>query len=212
MIWMSVPRARYCPPGSGFLVAGDKGGRLFSLNTSALGNLESSPGSNDFKASAAGIFDLSLWQSDQGPLLYEHDWHGLLKAYALTDTGVSPTPVSQGTWAGDSLYQGMTVSSNGGAEGIVWETTGDHSQPGIPGTLHAWNASDLTQEIWNSDMQPGDTLGNFSKFVSPLVANGFVYVPTVSNQLSVYGLGSVGVGDSPGPQIVSILNGASLNQ
>ena len=200
-------------PGAGFLVAGDKGGRLISLNAGALGHVESGPGVNDFKASAAGIFDLSLWESsDQGPLLYEHDWHGVLKAYPLNATSVSPTPVSQGTWNGDSLYQGMTVSSNGGAEGILWETTGDHSQPGVPGTLHAWNASDLTQELWNSDMQPGDALGGFAKFVPPLVANGYVYVPTLSNQLVIYGLSAAGAGALAGPQVVSVLNGASFIQ
>jgi uncharacterized protein (TIGR03437 family) len=197
---------------AGSLVAGDKGGHLIGLNTAGLGHVEASPGTNDFKASAAGIFDFALWQSDQGPLLYEHDWHGYLKAYALNGASIASTPVSQGTWNGDSLYQGLAVSSNGTADGIVWETVGDHSQPGVPGTLHAWNASDLTQELWNSDMQPGDTLGGFAKFVSPLVANGFVYVPTLSNQLAVYGINTAGAALAAGPQIVSILNGASFIQ
>ena len=199
-------------PGAGFLTAGDKGGRVLSLNQSALGHVESSPGVNEFTASASGIFNLSLWQSDQGPLLYEHDWHGVLKAYPLSDTSVASTPASQGTWNGDSLYQGMTISSNGTADGIVWETTGDHSQPGVPGTLHAWNASDLTQELWNSDMQPGDTLGSFAKFAPPLVANGSVFVPTLSNQLVVYGLQSNAAANLTSPQIASILNGASFIQ
>ncbi|HLX44239.1 MAG TPA: hypothetical protein VKR43_12430 [Bryobacteraceae bacterium] len=199
-------------PGANFLVAGDKGGRVISLNVGSLGHVEGSPGTSDFKASSTGIFDLSLWQSDQGPLLYQHDWHGVLKAYPLNDTAALPTPVSQGTWNSDSLYQGMAVSSNGTSDGIVWETTGDHSQPGVPGTLHAWNASDLTQELWDSDMQPGDALGSFAKFVSPLIANGFVYVPTLSNQLVVYGLSTTGGGALAGPQIVSILNGASFIQ
>ena len=178
------------PPGAGFLVAGDKGGHVISLGAGALGHVESSPGLSSFKASASGIFELSLWQSDQGALLYQHDWHGVLKAYPLNNTTVLPTPVSQGTSVGDSLYQGMAISSNGSADGILWETTGDHSQPGGPGTLHAWNASDLTQELWNSSLQAADVLGSFAKFASPLVANGYVYVPTLSNQLVVYGLHS----------------------
>jgi uncharacterized protein (TIGR03437 family) len=196
-------------PDGSVVLAGDKGGRLIYLNPGAMGHVESAPGASDFEASDAGIFGLALWQSTQGLLLYEHDWNGLLKSYQVAGATISSTPVSQGTWKGDSLYHGMAVSSNGGTEGIVWETVGDHSQPGVPGTLHAWNASDLTQELWNSDMQPGDALGGFAKFVAPLVANGCVFVPTFSNQLVVYGLAANG-GALTGPQITSILNGASF--
>ena len=57
------------------------------------------------------------------------------------------------------------------------------------GTLHAFNALNVGQEIWNSDMQgTRDTLGSFTKFANPTVVNGKVYVPTASNQVSVYGL------------------------
>lgn len=175
--------------GEDLLVLGDKGGRLVTLNPKSLGNIESTPGTNTFDASPAGIFDLALWQTEDGALLYEHDWNGYLKSYSLTASGISREPVSKGTWYGDSLYQGMAISSNGSADGILWETTGNHSSDGVPGTLHAWNASDLTEELWNSDMHDGDALGSFAKFVAPVVANGRVYVPTFSNQVVVYGLG-----------------------
>jgi uncharacterized protein (TIGR03437 family) len=197
-------------PGGNLVVAGDKGGRLINLDSGAMGGIESSAGADDFQASPAGIFQVSVWQSAQGPLLYEHDWNGPLKAYPVGTVGISATPVLQGTWTGDSLYQGMAVSSNGGTGGIVWETTGDHSQPGVPATLHAWNASDLTQELWNSGMQPGEVLGVFMKFAIPLVANGRVYVPTASNQLVIYGLLPAGGANEQGPQISAALNGASF--
>lgn len=197
--------------GGALVVAGDKGGRLINLKSGKLGHIESGPGVDDFAVSSFGIFDLAMWKSDQGELLYQHDWHGYLKAYRVTGAGISTTPAVKGTWLGDSLYQGMAVSSNGSADGIVWETTGDHSHAGVPGTLHAWNASDLT-ELWNSDMQPGDVLGAFAKFVAPLVANGRVYVPTFSNQLVIYGpRTSVGSG-STAPQVASVFNGASFIQ
>jgi len=197
--------------GGNQVLAGDKGGRLINLQSSRLGHVESSPGANDFAASSYGIFDLALWQTTQGGLLFEHDWNGSLKSYAVTDAGISQTPVSTGTWRGDSLYQGMAVSSNGTADGIVWETTGDHSTAGVPGTLHAWNASDLT-EIWDSNQQPGDVLGGFVKFVAPLVANGRVYVPTFSSQLVVYGLRSSSSAPSTVPDVASVFNGASFIQ
>jgi uncharacterized protein (TIGR03437 family) len=197
-------------PGSNLVVAGDKGGRLINLDSGAMGGIESSGGANELNASPAGIFQLSLWQSAQGPLLYEHDWHGPLKAYAVGVGGISPAPVSEGTWTGDSLYQGMAISSNGGTGGIVWETTGDHTQPGVPATLHAWNASDVTQQLWSSDIEPGDVLGAFAKFAVPLVANGRVYVPTFSNELAIYGLTTGSWLSDVEPQVSAEMNGASL--
>lgn len=199
-------------PGTNLVLTGDKGGRLINLDSTSLGHIESAPGVDDFTVSPAGIFGLALWQSAQGTLLYEHDLNGFLKAYPVTSTAITQTPVSTGTWKGDSQYQGMAISSNGSADGIVWETTGDHSQAGIPGTLHAWNASDLTQELWNSGMNPGDVLGSFAKFVASLVANGRVYVPTFSNRLVIYGLQSSGADNPLAPQVASILNGGSLIQ
>jgi uncharacterized protein (TIGR03437 family) len=197
------------PSGTNLALTGDKGGRLINLDSTSLGHVETAPGADGFLASAAGIFNLALWQTDQGTLLYEHDLNGYLKSYAVTPTAIGQAPVSTGIWNGDSLYQGMEVSSNGSSDGIVWETTGDHSQPGIPATLHAWNASDLTQELWNSDMNPGDVLGSFAKFAAPLVVNGRLYVPTLSNQLVIYGLQTVSA-NSSAPQIASVLNGGSL--
>ena len=197
------------PSGISLALTGDKGGRLINLDSSSLGHVETAPGADGFLASAAGIFNLALWESDQGTLLYEHDLNGYLKSYAVTPTGIGQSPVSTGIWNGDSLYQGIEVSSNGSSDGIVWETTGDHSRAGIPATLRAWNASDLTQELWDSDTNPGDVLGSFAKFAAPLVVNGRVYVPTLSNQLAIYGLQSASV-DRSAPQIASVLNGGSL--
>jgi outer membrane protein assembly factor BamB len=84
----------------------------------------------------------------------------------------------------------MAVSANGGADGtgIFWMTAGDHSAPGVPGTLYAFNASDLTQLLWSSEMNARrDRLGRFAKFANPTVANGRVFVSTFSNELVIYG-------------------------
>jgi uncharacterized protein (TIGR03437 family) len=200
-------------PSLKLLVVGDKAGNLYNLSTNTLGGIEMVKGAVDFQASPSGIFQFCLWQSNSGPLLYQHPLVNPLTAYAVGDQGINQTPVSQSTWIGDSLFASMAVSSNGGSGGIIWETEGDHSQPGIPGTLHAFNASDLTQELWNSDMQPGrDVLGAFAKFAVPLIANGRVYVPTFSNQLVIYGLLGNSSQQSATTEITAVLNGASLIQ
>lgn len=58
-----------------------------------------------------------------------------------------------------------------------------------PGVLRAFDATDVSKELWNSLQDATrDDLGNFAKFSPPTVVNGKVYLPTFSNQLVIYGL------------------------
>jgi hypothetical protein len=90
--------------------------------------------------------------------------------------------------------------------GIVWAL--DQSQyctqqaKGCgPVVLHAYDATNLSNELWNSTMSSGDAAGNAVKFTVPTIANGKVYVgtrgnnaggadssTTVPGELDVYGL------------------------
>ena len=89
-------------------------------------------------------------------------------------------------------------------------TTGDFTKDGLPGTIHAFDALDLSNELWNSDLAGSrDTLGEFAKFAPPTVANGLVYVPTFSNSVGIYGI--LGSGSQPSTGTIStIVNGASF--
>lgn len=198
-------------PESNLLITGDKAGNLYHIDTRSMGHVEDSSAPVHFVASWTSIFQIGLWGGEQTPRVYQQDRYGPLKAYSVNGASVSETPVLQNSWNGDSLFQGMAISSDGESGGIVWETTGDRNRPGIPGTLHAFDASDLTQELWNSDMRPDDRLGAFAKFAVPLVVNGRVYVPTFSDQLVIYGF-LTDIRETLDPQITALLNGASFIQ
>ena len=59
-------------------------------------------------------------------------------------------------------------------------------ESGFGGTLHAYDASNLASELYNSQMNSWrDALGSFVKFSLPAIANGKVYV---GNALAVFGL------------------------
>ena len=51
----------------------------------------------------------------------------------------------------------------------------------------AFNAENLTQQLWNSTLTSTDNTMNFTKGSPPVIANGKVYVPSLSNAISVYG-------------------------
>ena len=76
--------------------------------------------------------------------------------------------------------------------GIVWaamSNAGSANHATQPGILRAYDASDITRELWNSQQNATrDGFGNFAKFVPPTVANGKVYMATFSQKVVVYGL------------------------
>jgi uncharacterized protein (TIGR03437 family) len=205
-------------PNTNLVLGGDKFGTLYAVNSNSMGHLWSSAPQNSgvqaFQAvQYGGIFNLAIWDQGSTSVVYVREQGDFLKAYQIVNGTVNTSPISVSTSAADIPLDGMAVSANGAASGsgIVWEITGDHTQSPVPGTLHAFNANDLTKELWNSDMNASrDSLGVFPKFVPPTIANGKVYVPTFSNQVVAYGLLS-GAGSSA-PQITAVSNSASYLQ
>jgi hypothetical protein len=88
----------------------------------------------------------------------------------------------------------LALSSNGGQQGtgILWTShpiNGDANHSVVPGILQAYDATNVTHELWNSNMNgKRDSIGKLAKFVVPTIANGKVYMATFSNKLNVYGL------------------------
>jgi hypothetical protein len=93
------------------------------------------------------------------------------------------------------------ISSNGTNDGILW--TVDQGQPlqspqaTTNATLYAYDATNLSNELYSSSTNSGDQPGIGIKFTSPIVANGKVYIstghdPVTASQprgeIDVYGL------------------------
>jgi len=115
--------------------------------------------------------------------VYYGDVGDNLKAYAISNAMLSTTPTSQTTTSFE--YPGTTpsVSANQSSNGIVWAV--ENSSPAV---LHAYNASNLAQELYNSNQAGSrDQFGPGNKFITPIVANGKVFVGTQTG-VAVFGL------------------------
>jgi hypothetical protein len=188
-------------PNSPLMFSGGKEGVIFLLNRTAMGKLEgadSGPlqrfqaGHGCGQKDCAQTLGTAFWSRGNDGMLYLWDRRDVLRAYKFVDNRFLTVPA-----AVSSVTVGMTggpsVSADGSDEGsgIVWATTTESTRNAgpAPGTLRAFRASDVSQEIYNSDMNSArDALGDFTKFAPPVVANGKVYVPTQGNVVSVYGL------------------------
>jgi len=85
----------------------------------------------------------------------------------------------------------ISANKTTAGSGILWVTheLGNPNHHTVPGVLRAFDATDLSHELWNSRQNAArDDYGNFAKYSTAIVANGKVYVPTFSQQIAVYGL------------------------
>jgi hypothetical protein len=97
----------------------------------------------------------------------------------------SGSPVTQSTNTLGASGATPVISANGTSTAIVWAL--DTTANGGP-VLHAYDATDLSSELYNSSMQAGrDAVDATATYSVPVVANGHVYVGTQTG-VEVYGL------------------------
>ena len=105
-----------------------------------------------------------------------------LKAFPIISGKLKTTPATQSTH--HFGYPGATpsVSANGATNGIVWAVENGGA------ILFAFDASDLTKVLYDSSQAPSgrDSFAG-NKFITPMVANGKVYVGSTSS-VAVFGL------------------------
>jgi hypothetical protein len=189
-------------PVTHLVMGGGKDGTLFVLNRDNLGGFGDAAAVQQV-AMGHGIFSTgAFWNNN----FYLSAASSSLNAYSLnpaqpqfTLSSSSPTTYP---WPGTT----PSVSAAGTQGGIVWALDNHlyctNQSPGCgPAVLHAYDATNLATELWNSAMTGTDAAGFAVKFAVPTIANGKVYVGTRGNntggaygstsssgELDVYGL------------------------
>ncbi len=109
-----------------------------------------------------------------------------LKAFPITNAVLATEAASQSAVTFSSPGTTPSISANGTTNGIVWAL---ESNTGAPAVLHAYDATNLANELYNSGQAANsrDSFGNGNKFITPMIVNGKVYVGTPTG-VAVFGL------------------------
>jgi hypothetical protein len=189
-------------PNTTLAFTGGKQGVIYVMSQSSLGGLQNSlvplqamQASNGCGFTQCGqSLSTAYWANSTSPYLFVWDKQDYLRAYPFDPIGQQFATAN--ATVGSVLPNttgGVVVTSDGSkaGSGVLWASTTDQSpfEGAVPGTLRAYDATNIANEIYNSN-QSGtrDTAGSFVKFLSPVVANGRVYLGNQSGTLNVYGL------------------------
>jgi PKD repeat protein len=195
-------------PGTTMAFSGGKEGKAYLVNRDNMGGLSGAPGADTNVIQSFQVTSFTApnnihggpvwWDGPDGSYAYVQGETDFLRQYKFDRTqgmfgnltyAQSPTAAPYGMPGGI-----LAVSANGtnAGSGIVWAShpySGDAVGATVPGILHAYDAQNVSHELWNSQqVQARDGVGYFAKFVPPTEANGKVYLATFSNRINVYGL------------------------
>ena len=164
-------------------VGAGKDGNLYVIDRTNMGKFNSS--SNNVYQELAGALPGGVWSmpaSLNGNIYYGPVGSPILR-FQFQNAKLKASAVAQ--TSNSFGYPGTTpsVSANAGSKAIVWATENTN-----PAVLHAYNATTLV-ELYNTNQAANgrDHFGNGNKFITPMIANGKVYVGTTAG-VGVFGL------------------------
>ena len=173
------------------LIGGGKDGRIIVMNRDNMGGYQQTDhviqevqtGTQEFD----NIFSTPVYWNGT---IYYHCAQDVAKAYNWdANTGmISTSPVSQGPDVFGGHGAISSLSANGTSDGILWEIDSTNAPTGGAAVLHAYDATNLHNELYkSSSMGARDQAGPAIKFSVPTIADGHVYVGT-QTELDIYSL------------------------
>jgi hypothetical protein len=166
------------------MVGAGKDGNIYLVDRDSMGKFNA--GANGNYQTLAGVLPGGIWSTPAyfNGTLYYGNVSGTLKAFTISSAKLAATPQSQSATQFTFPGTAPSVSANGTANAIVWAHENTN-----PGVLHAYDASNLAHEIYNSNQAAAnrDHFGAGNKYMTPIVADGKVFVGT-TNSVAVFGL------------------------
>ena len=157
-------------------VGAGKDSKIYVVNRDSMGKFSAQNDNaiyQEISGAIAGVFSMPAYFNNT---VYYGAVNDRVKAFPIANAKLATTASVQSS--NSFQYPGTTpaVSASGITNGIVWAV--ENSSPAV---LHAYDAGTL-QELYNSNQAASsrDHFGNGNKFITPMVANGKVFVGTQS--------------------------------
>lgn len=166
------------------VVGAGKDTNIYLLDRDAMGKFN--PGSNNIyqelsSVLGGGVYSMPAYFNNT---IYYGAVGDSIKALPMSNARLASAAASQ--TANRFPYPGATpsLSANGTSNPILWAV--ENSNPAV---LHAYDATNLANELYNSNQASGgrDHFGSGNKFIVPMVVNGKVYIGTKTG-VGVFGL------------------------
>jgi hypothetical protein len=165
------------------VVGAGKDGNLYVVNRDSMGKF--SRDGNNIWQQLSGALAGGIWATPayfHGTVYYGPVGTSI-RAFPIANARLASAPSSVSATAFAYPGTAPAISANGTGNGILWahENTGS-------AVLHAYDAANLGRELYNSS-QAGDRdwLGFGNKFITPMIADGKVFVGTQTG-VAVFGL------------------------
>jgi len=166
------------------MVGAGKDANIYVVDRDSMGKFNANANNN--YQTLNGALPGGIWSTPAyfNNTVYYGPVSGTLKAFTISSAKLTATPQSQS--ATSFTYPGTapSVSANGTANGIVWAH--ENTSPAV---LHAYDATNLAHELYNSNQAAAnrDHFGTGNKYITPMIADGKVFVGT-TNAVAVFGL------------------------
>ena len=165
-------------------VGAGKDGNIYLADRDSMGKFN--PAGDRIYQEIQGVLAGGVWSMPAyfNNTIYYGSQGNNLQAYAISKALLGTTPSSQSS--NQFPYPGATpsISANGTSNALLWAA--ENSGTAV---LHAYDATDLSKELYNSNQASGgrDNFGSGNKFITPTIINGKVYVGT-TNSVGAFGL------------------------
>jgi hypothetical protein len=165
-------------------VGAGKDQNLYVVNRDLLGKYNST--TNKIYQQLNGVLYSGIWSVPAyfNNTVYFGPVGNPMVAFGIANAMLSASPTSKTTESFTRPGVLPSISTNGNSNGIVWVVENTSTA-----VLHAFLASNLATELYNSNQAANgrDHFGAGNKFITPMIADGKVFVAT-ANSVAVFGL------------------------
>src|SRR5256886_12319201 len=166
------------------MVGAGKDGNLYVVNRDSMGRF--SAAGNNIWQQLTGVLGGGVWSTPAwfNGTLYYGPSGASLRAFTAAGARFPASASSQSSASFPYPGTAPAVCANGSANGIVWA-----HENGSPAVLHAYDAGNLAHELYNSSQAANgrDQFGAGNKFITPMIADGKVFVGAQTG-VAVFGL------------------------